>query len=93
MSDEALDIIMQASWAGCIQWAAGDESVITRFERETGKKFPRRARSGIERLVDGAAGFDPFDDFVEWVTRELFGWEDAPKAYRDAVEARSGGRP
>jgi len=88
MSDRALEIIMEMSWAGCIRWASGDAAVIARYEQETGKKFPRGGRSGIERLVDDATGHNPYDDFVEWVTRELFGIDDAPKAYREALAKR-----
>jgi len=89
MSDAAQDIILEAAWAGCIWWAASDKHVIAKFERDTGKKFPRGQRSGIERLVDDATGHNPFDEFVEWVTVELFGLESAPKAYREHLAKRA----
>lgn len=78
-----------AAWAGFIQWAHGFAEIRARFTAATG--LPLEQRTGIVGMVDKATGFrdDVLKQFVEWVTREIWGLENAPQKYRDELEGKS----
>lgn len=90
--DNAEDAVNGIMWAGFVQFAFGEPGFREAFTAATGLTFPKPATTPIDALVDNACGVHNavLAKFVEWVTREHWGIEYAPKAYRDELEAQRG---
>lgn len=88
--DPARDAINAIMWAGFVQFAFSEPRFRDEFTRATGLALPAAPRTAIDALVDNACGLhNAFAaKFVEWVTREHWGIEHAPKAYREELEAQ-----
>lgn len=90
LATETLDIValmpadtpeyMVGAWVGCLQWAAGVPELVERFHTETG--VPRQGRTPLERLVDGASGFNRniAEQFVRWANVNVWGEMGGPDA-------------
>jgi hypothetical protein len=77
------------AWRDFILFAFNDSDCRKAFTEATGIQLGVD-RSPIEALVDSATGSDGgAGAFVEWVTREHWSIEHAPKAYREEIKARS----
>ena len=92
MADPAEDAINAIMWAGFVQWAFDEPGFREAFTEATGLAVPPPARNPMETLIDNACGVHnaAAAKFVEWVTREHWGMEHAPKAYREELEAQRG---
>jgi hypothetical protein len=71
------DPLMYPAFIGCVRWALGEAEILKRYRDETGDRY-ELGRSGIEGMVDQAAGADFafFQRFSDWVEREIFGTPD-----------------
>lgn len=85
--DNVPDAIKQVFWASFIQWAGNDRAMQDAFTDATGIALTFRveqmSREEIEAQLTAR-----MHKFIEWATREHYGLEHAPKAYRDHVEAK-----
>jgi hypothetical protein len=67
---------MAPAYFGCLRWALGVEGILEEFKKDTGKSFSP-ARSGLDKLIDDAAGFNPGEDFlrsfVPWFNQWVWG--------------------
>lgn len=83
------DDLSAIAWRDFILFAFNDPDCRKAFTEATGIQLGGD-RSPIEAMIDSATGSDGgASAFVEWVTREHWGIEHAPKAYREEIEARS----
>jgi hypothetical protein len=73
------DAFMAASWSTCVQWALGHTPTLDRFTAATGIN-PPRPRTGIERMVDTACGYDGNLEFLKaflpWFNENVWGTEE-----------------
>ena len=76
--------LMAGAWAAFIQWAAGEPEMRAAFTADTGEVFLSPPTSPIEDMIDKATGAREAnrEAFVEWVTREYWGLDEAPESYR-----------
>ena len=79
------ELVCQEMWPTFILWACKNEEICTRFTAATGMPFARNTK--IEAITDYRNAL--MDQFVEWVTTEIYGIECAPAAYREKM-ARKG---
>ena len=67
---------MAGAYFSCLRWAITFEPILKRFEDETGNRVPK-SRSGIERMIDEACGFDQYEyffrAFVPWFNENVWG--------------------
>ena len=67
---------MAVAYFDCLRWAITFEPILKRFEDETGNHIPK-SRSGIERMIDEACGFDQYEEFfrsfVPWFNDNVWG--------------------
>jgi hypothetical protein len=80
---EPPDEFKQIAWASFLTFAANDPDFRQAFTAATGKTF---ALKNNHSLHDDMR--ELMTEFVEWLTREHYGLEHAPKAYRDHVEGK-----
>ncbi len=77
-------------WAGFVQWAYSEPEIRAAFRESTGLMLPPPAPTiPIEAMIDQATGVSSGENipaFVEWVTRQHWGIDEAPQSYRDALE-------
>jgi hypothetical protein len=87
VTEDDLNSIM---WAGFLKFALSEPKMRKAFTDATGVAFLSPPKNAIEAMIDDASGArdDVIAKFVEWVTREHWGIEYAPKAYRDSLAAR-----
>ncbi len=81
---------MAIAWRDFILWAASEPEMRKAFREATGKIFLPPPNSGLEAMIDEATGVQETQEtnmaaFVEWVTREHWGFDYAPAAYQRAV--------
>jgi len=72
---------MAPAYYSCLQWAIGEVGILAAFSADTGKSFSP-ARTGMDKLIDDAIGFDPGEDFlrafVPWFNEKVWGPIDGP---------------
>lgn len=74
------------AWAAFVEWAAAEQEIRAAFTAETGLPFLAPPETPIEAMIDTATGADGnAEAFVEWVTRNHWGLEEAPEAYRNSL--------
>lgn len=79
------------AWHDFIMFAWKERGMWKAFTAATGMPHVAdRPLAPIERLIDKATGADDIERiaaaFIEWVTRNHWGIEHAPEAYRDSLE-------
>ncbi len=73
-------------WAGFVQWAASEPYMRAAFKDGTGLVLLPPPATPIEAMVDEATGAARNTAaFIEWVTREHWGLDEAPQSYRNAL--------
>lgn len=95
MPDDAVtrELFHQIAWHDFVTWAFSEESIVRQFEMETGLKKRSRPRNGLDVMIDAATGYDRQDEkyaseFMLWVTRNIWGVEDAPEKVRRELQCR-----
>ncbi len=85
------DPLMAAAWAGCLQWAVGDETILAQFQSDTGVVAPPMPRNAIEAMIDDAAGVNNAigEKFIRWFNENVWGdlelvAGDSPRTEGDA---------
>jgi hypothetical protein len=72
---------MAPAYFGCLRWALGFDPILDSFFEVTGISLSP-ARSGINKLVDDATGFDPNENFLRaflpWFDEQVWGKMDEP---------------
>lgn len=67
---------MAPAYFGCLRWALGHTGILSEFTKDTGKILSP-ARDGLALMIDKAAGFEPFEDFlrafVPWFNAQIWG--------------------
>lgn len=83
---EAEDAFAEIAWRDFILFAWGHPPIRERFTAETGLTPTAAPASAIEAMVDDATGqrAEVLTQFIAWATREIWGDEYAPEAYRKA---------
>lgn len=84
--DEPPDKLKQIAWASFITFAVNDTDLRMAFTAATGVAFTFKVEPGTARSVIDEELKARVTHFIEWVTREHYGLEHAPKAYRDSLE-------
>ncbi|WP_454915007.1 hypothetical protein [Xanthobacter sediminis] len=94
ISNPDRDAFMAIAWRDFIKWASTEKDLVAQFNSETGRRFMVHPRSPLEALVDAATGraSDDAEAFIEWVTVNWWGLDEAPEAYRAHLHAREGGK-
>lgn len=82
------------AWRDFIMFAWKERDIWKAFTAETGiPHVADRPATPIERLIDKVTGADDIERiasaFIEWVTRNHWGIDNAPKVYRDQLETRA----
>lgn len=74
------------AWRDFIMWAWNDPKMRDEFTATTGLKIPG-VTTPINAAIDAATGARkiPAAKFIEWATREHWGLEQAPAAYRESL--------
>lgn len=91
------DEFNQCAWRDFLVWAWNEPEMRQRFTRATGVEI-RDVSAPIDAAIDAVTGARKslVASFIEWATREHWGLEHAPAAYRrainDAPDAKSKGR-
>lgn len=62
---------IEAAWASFLSWASGSADLRAEFTKATGLPY----------------GADHMQRFVHWATIEVYGFNEAPRSYREAVAA------
>lgn len=88
MSEDEFNTI---AWRDFIMFAWKERGMWDAFTTATGiPHVADRPLAPIERLIDKATGADDIERiakaFIEWVTRNHWGIEYAPKVYREQIE-------
>lgn len=82
------DTFQTSAWIGMVEFLLGQEWAIAQFTADTGMAVPRR-RSGIEMMIDKAAGYDGNKEFLcaflPWATREHWGEDDMVPGIEDIL--------
>lgn len=86
--DDVPDELKQIFWASFVQWAANDPDMRAAFTKATGVTITFKVEPGTSREVIEEELRNRMHHLVEWATREHYGLEHAPKAYRDHVEGK-----
>lgn len=69
---------MAYMWVGCLRFAAGEQGIVKRFEKETGIRY-EAPRNGLEAAIDEATGLPQqvAREFILWVNKNVWGsWSD-----------------
>jgi hypothetical protein len=84
-----VDINMEIAWRDFINWASRNKEVVTQFNKETKRQF-LIPTSPINLLVDKATGkdLDDVQEFVFWVTKNLWGVKYSPKKLQQELKKR-----
>lgn len=85
---DAPDELKQVFWASFIQWAGSDRGFQAAYADATGEALTFKVEPGTTRDAVERELIARMHRFVEWLTREHYGLEYAPKAYRDHVEGK-----
>lgn len=82
------------AWRDFIVWAQTQKDVVAQFNAETGRRY-LAPRSLLDALIDQASGHETkeAEAFVEWVTVNLWGLDEAPAAYRERLAGRKAPTP
>jgi hypothetical protein len=85
-----IDEFHTLAWRDFILFAFAEEDIRIAFTRATGVPLPLPAATPVQAMVDAAtgAGGDVLEQFVEWVTRNLWGIDEAPVAYQQHLKHR-----
>lgn len=80
------DDLNTIAWRDFITWAWGEPEMRAQFTAATGIEIDA-VKAPINAAIDAAAGADKSlaAQFIEWATREHWGLEHAPAAYRTAI--------
>ena len=75
------------AWRGFVLWALNDPEMQRQYTAETGKAWPRPARTGLDAMIDEACDVRSkhAEDFMLWATREHWGDTLIPPAVREAA--------
>lgn len=78
-----------AAWRDFILWAWSEPEMRGQFTAKTGVEV-RPVTSPIDAAIDAATGVNRSvaAQFIEWATREHWGLEHAPAAYRKTLAAK-----
>lgn len=89
--DPELDDFNSIMWTGFLRFELNDPDARKAFTEATGIALLPPVRNAIEAAIDRACGGndDALGRFVEWVTVNVWGLENAPKAYREHLETRA----
>ena len=81
------DEFQALAWRDFILFAAQEPIICAEFTDATGVQFLEPAHSPIEAAIDGVTGVHEriYHTFIEWATREYWGLDEAPQAYRDSI--------
>ena len=79
------DEFTECAWRDFVVWAWGEPKMRTAFEHATGTKLMAPARNGLDAMIDAATGVHQTQAvaFVDWVTINHWGADEAPKKWRD----------
>lgn len=91
---ELQEVFMEIAWRDFILWAYRFPEIRSAFTAATGKSLYTPPRTPLDAMIDQATKYDSdsaqtLDEFVRWVTKEYWGEECAPEAYKAAVAALS----
>jgi sulfite reductase alpha subunit-like flavoprotein len=83
------DEFNQIAWHSFITWAWSEPQMRKQFTAATGIEI-RSAKTPIDAAIDAATGARESlaAQFIEWATREHWGVEHAPAAYRAAITGK-----
>ena len=82
------DDLNTIAWRDFLVWAWSEPEMLAQFTAKTGLEA-RSVTSSINAAIDAATGADVSlaAQFIEWATREHWGIEHAPAAYRKALNS------
>src|SRR3990167_2815782 len=71
------DVLMAGAWCAALTAAMGSREIIAAFRAETGMAWTP-ARSGVDRMIDEATGFERHFvlSFVRWFNANVWGETD-----------------
>lgn len=80
---------MESAWAGFVMWAFGEPGCRLTFEQETGHKLSA-PKTALDALIDKTCGVQDvyFEDFIVWVTANLWGTMDGLAAVPAHLQKR-----
>ena len=87
------DWLMDAMWGSFVGWAWSEPKMRAAFTKDTGIVLSgSTARSPLDAMIDTATGRADHEahEFVKWVTREHWGMDYAPAAFRAACGVGGG---
>lgn len=82
------EVFRQIAWRDFLIFAIGEPKIVEQYETATGKKLDL-AKTPMDRMIDKATGREDamVADFVEWVTINHYGIDEAPESYRAMIRA------
>jgi hypothetical protein len=81
-----IDDFNEIAWRDFVMWAWSEPQMRKQFTKATGLKI-EASTTPIEAAIDAVTGArkSVMTQFVEWATREHWGLEHAPVAYREML--------
>ncbi len=66
--------LLEPAFWSCVMWALGSDKMLAAYRADTGDEW-RPGASGLEKLIDTAAGADSafLQRFADWVADNVFG--------------------
>lgn len=90
-------IIMEAAWYSFVDWAGCQQSILDEFHAATGLRYQPPPKTPLDAMIDQATGYDKqriennkkvFEEFVLWVSENVWGLDESPPKVRAAIEAK-----